>query len=287
MKKPLIVVFLVTVVFIRSNSQNILLNSAWQTDTVFFMSESAVYDSVRDAIYISNVNYKAEGEKDFTLFNECISKLDIDGNIENIRWIDSLLGPTGIAIYNDKLYAVERGYLAEIDIQNQKIIKHYPIPDFGFPNDIAFTKEGIAFITDSEKNCLYRFDGTSVSRWMSDSLFKGINALYLTNDTLLVGSSGMNCLLAVDLKSKVTTVKALNAVKFVDGIAPFHTGTIIGGETKITYLDSQGNYTVLINSNNNREWYADYYLIKDRNLLIVPTLYSNRVVAFRVIVNAH
>jgi predicted secreted protein len=246
------------------------------------MSESAVYDSARGFIYISNVKFTGIGEKDFTIFNECISQIDIDGNIHNIRWIDSLLGTTGITIFNDRLYAVERGFLAEIDIRNQKIIRRYPIPDFGFPNDIAFEKNGFAYITDSEKNCIYRFDGKTIEKWLSDSLFTGINGLYMILDTLIVGNHGKNNMFKVALKDKTVVTMARNAVVFVDGIAPFNHEFIITGGKKIKIIDNNGNSIELMDSNNENEWYGDFYFIQSKDLLIVPTLFTNKVVAFKL-----
>jgi len=282
MRNLLILYMLANMLFPAANCQNIKLTKAWETDSVFFMPESAVYDSIRGYIYISNVNYKGEGEIGRTKFNECISRLEPDGKITDLRWIDSLLGPAGITIYNDRLYAVERGFLAEINIQNHKIIKHYPIPDFGFPNDIAFDKSGIAYITDSEKNCIYRFDGESVEKWLSDSLFSGINGLFMITDTLIVGNSGNNSLLAVTIADKKVVSIALNAIKFVDGIVRTNHQFIITGGTRIKLLDANGNCTELMASNNDKEWYADIYFIKIRRLLIIPTLFTNRVVAFKL-----
>jgi hypothetical protein len=286
--KPFLYTIYLMVVFLSEPmgllGQTIRLMPAWETDSLFSMPESAAFDSINNCIYISNFN--DEGgfrKKEDTLRNEFISKIDCEGNIIELNWVDGLYGPTGIALLKERLYAVERGFVAIVDISTGSIQDRIAIPDFGFPNDIAVAPDGIMYISDSERNCIYRFDGQKIEHWLSNSLFTGINCLYVDGDYLIVGNSGINTMLRVNFSTRQVSIMAKNALKFADGIARFGNEFIVAGETRIAQIDTTGSPTGLIDADNSHEWYADFYLIGDQNLLIVPTLFTNRVVAFRII----
>jgi DNA-binding beta-propeller fold protein YncE len=286
MKHPVIIIPVFLSLFFcfqLANGQTIKLIPAWESDTIFDTPESAVYDSINNCIYIGNFN--DEGgfrRREDTLKNEFISKIDLQGNILELKWIDGLFGPTGIAIFEDKLFAVERGFLTSMDIPTGTIEYRYPIPDFGFPNDIVIDDQGIIYISDSEKNCIYHFSGKKVEIWLQDSLISGPNGLCIDGQNLIIGNSNENNLLSVSLADKKVTVIAKNTSKIVDGIMLYNDHFIISGRTKIVITDLSGMTNELIDSNNQEEWYADFDLVPDRQMLVIPTLFSNRVVAFRI-----
>jgi hypothetical protein len=264
-------------------SQDIQLIPVWETDSVFFTPESATYDSIRDCIYISNFNDQGGfRDKNDTLHNEFISKIDRNGKLIALHWTDGLFGPTGIAIYKDKLYAVERGFMAKIDIASHSIDKRYPIPNFGFPNDIAIAPDKTIYISDSEKNCIYRFAGDKIECWLEDRLFAGINGLFLEGQQLIVGNSNENSLLSVNITNKKVTVIATNVNKIVDGITLFKDHYITSGRTKMASTDEEGKTTELIEAGNQKEWYADFDFVRNIQMLVVPTLFTNRVIAFGI-----
>jgi sugar lactone lactonase YvrE len=269
--------------FTALSAQEVRLTPVWETDSLFGTPESAAYYSLHNCIYISNFNDQGGfRKKPDTIRNEFISKIDPDGNIIALHWVDSLLGPTGIAIFKDKLYIVERGYLTLINIDKHAIEKRIPIPGYGFPNDIAIGPEGTIYISDSERNCIYRFTGNEIECWLRDSLFAGLNGLLVDGQRLIVGNSNENTLLTVNLADKSVTVMAKNVNVIVDGIILYNNHMLTSGKAKIVSTNTEGKTDVIAEAANENEWYADFYLIQNKNLLVVPTLFTNRVVAFRI-----
>lgn len=108
--------------FITSANSFSQVSKVWQTDSVFKAPESVVFDSKRNCLYVANYNDKGgfkRGEK--SLHNEFISKLDLNGNIQSLKWLDSLHNPTGMAIFKDKLYIVEREGLTVLILKIRKL----------------------------------------------------------------------------------------------------------------------------------------------------------------------
>ena len=87
------------------------------------MPESVVYDPARKILYISNLDqYGTPG-------SQCISKVSPDGELLEPCWVQGLVNPTGLAIYQDKLLVVERKNVAEIDLESGHIENRYQVPD--------------------------------------------------------------------------------------------------------------------------------------------------------------
>ena len=84
------------------------LEQAWMTDTVMRTPESVCYDSVRNQLYVSNINL---GEKEESGF---ISKLSPDGKILDLKWIVGLKAPKGLAVSGNNLYVADVDELVEM-----------------------------------------------------------------------------------------------------------------------------------------------------------------------------
>jgi len=130
------------------------LTKLWETEKVFTTSESVLYDPIRELLYVTNFDQ-------FNVNNprahQLISKVALDGNIEELKWIDSLNNPLGMTIYKDKLFTAERNAVAEIDLDEGKIANRHPIPGSVFLNDIAIDSSGNIFVTDSRKNVIWKY----------------------------------------------------------------------------------------------------------------------------------
>jgi len=101
-------------------SQNYRLEKAWETEPVFSTPESAVFDARRDQIYISNFN---KFPRDLESADDFISVLDLDGNILKLKWITGLKAPTGITIYADQLFVVERDGVGIYHIESGELVE--------------------------------------------------------------------------------------------------------------------------------------------------------------------
>jgi hypothetical protein len=286
MKKSIIVLFILSlyVGLETLSAQENRLVEIWQTDAVFQTPESVVYDQKRQLLYIGNFNDKGGFRNKLdTLKDEFISKVDINGKLLKLKWIDQLQGPTGLAIHNDKLYVVERKALACIDLKNEMLEFRVPIEDAIFLNDVVVNKKGIIFISDSAGNRIYRYAKGKLEEWLKDPfLLKGVNGLYIDGNNLIAGTRGDNGLISIHMRSKKINVLFPESLGGIDGIVKLENDFIISWLSSIRKLDSKGKLINLWNGSSPREWCADFCYIKELNLLVGPTFSTNSIKAFKL-----
>lgn len=271
---------------LSSSYKSVELTKIWETDDVFLTPESVVYDSLRNCLYISNFNDKGGFRKSGdTLFDECISKLNLNGDIIEFKWVDSLIGPTGLTIFNDILYVIERGFLTKIDIDKQAIITRFEIKHSGFLNDIAIDKDGTVYISDSRNKKIIRVKDNYSEIWFNDSILEMPNGLYIDNNSLIIGNRGKENLFSLSIPDKSMKGIASNFSNGIDGIKKTGENYLVSWQYDIFEVDKTGSSKIILNTSEGNIWNADFEFIKRKNILVVPTLLSNKVVAYKVTIN--
>ena len=264
------------------------LEKAWETQPVFLTPESVLYDAKRDVLYVTSFDqgYKANAPPgEFTGY---ISKVRLNGEIENLKWVSGLHAPCGMGMYKDRLYTVERRSLVEIDAASGRILNRYPIPGCVFPNDVAVDPKGAIYITDTtpagaETGRLYRFKDGKVETWLESDALSQLNGICLHGDTLLVGSPGDGHLEAVDVKTGSLTAVTCLGAGVIDGIRPAGDGSYLVShwEGRVFSVSPSGRVVELMDATGQFNT-ADFEYLTDRRLLIIPTFVDNRVVAYRL-----
>lgn len=254
----------------------------WETQDVFMAPESVVFDSIRNCLYVSNYNDEGGFQvKEASLRNECISKLDLDGNIQNFRWIDSLHNPTGIIIFNDKLYVVEREGVAIVNIENQEVENRIPVVGAAFLNDIVVDKDGTIYISDTFKPCIHRIKNKKSEEWYSDSLMISPNGLLIENNYLLVGTRGKANLLSISLIDLKTKIIAKDLSDNIDGIKKLNDNYLLSWNSELYKLEHSVK-KLLFELDNKNDFLADFEFIKELKLIIIPQLISDKVIALKL-----
>jgi sugar lactone lactonase YvrE len=251
------------------------LTRLWELSRTFNYPESVVYDAGRDFLYVSNF---------FSGGNEFISRVTLDGAVEELKWVTGLRRPTGLCLVGNRLLAVERGALAEIEVESGEIVERYPIPDPGFPNDVACGPSGKVFVSDSQKSVVYRLADGAIEIWLDDPEVVRPNGLYLDGDRLIVGCSADGCLKEVDLSSReVRTIACLGSGSVMDGVrGDGHGDYVVSDFNGRAFLVSTAGETVpLLNTTPAGQYCADFEYLPDKGLLVVPTLNDNRLVVYR------
>ncbi|MEM9820929.1 MAG: hypothetical protein AAF985_07645, partial [Bacteroidota bacterium] len=90
--------------------------------------------SHRKMLYVSNVGVLAPTKKDGDGF---ISRMDLDGNVDKLKWVEGLDAPKGMAIKDQVLYVT--------DIDR---VKGFQLPDGNQVFDLDFSKDGVQFLND-------------------------------------------------------------------------------------------------------------------------------------------
>ncbi|KPJ90133.1 MAG: hypothetical protein AMS18_11445 [Gemmatimonas sp. SG8_17] len=258
----------------------------WETPDTFLTPESVLYDPVRDVVYVTNFDARWSETTEFTGY---ISRLNLDGAIEELRWVTNLNAPTGMSIHGDRLWVVERGNLTEIDPDRGELLRRYPISGSEFLNDIAIDSAGNIYLSDTSPSSLsgsriYRFkDGVS-ELWVDSEQISMANGLYIHGDKLLVGNSGDGFLKAVGLGDKHITDIACFGGGVLDGIRVDNHGSYLVSHWKgqVYAVSDSGRVVEVLDTMAAGMNSADFEYIPDRNLLIIPTFLGNKVAAYRL-----
>lgn len=245
----------------------------WETPVKLQMPESVCYDSSNDVLYISNFGA------------DYISKVSLNGEIIEHKWVTGLARPTGLSLFKNKLYAADRQGLVEIDIETAKILQKYPMPDVGFANDVAVHSSGDIYISDSQKNIIYRFKDGKMEIWLESDEVLDPNGLYAEQDKLIVGTSRDGCFKAVNYADKsIQTLLRLGAGAIMDGVKPDGRGRFIMGDWngRLYRVAETGEKIELLNTQEAAINLADFEYIPEKNLLVIPTLGGNEVLAYKL-----
>jgi len=252
------------------------LTKSWELPRKLRYPESVVYDRKRAVLYVSNFSLPGGG---------FISKVGLGGVIEELEWITGVNRPSGLCIFKDKLFAVDRANLIEIDLDSGRVINRYPVPGAMFINDLAFDGKGSAYITDSRASAIYRFSDGRFEVWMQGGEIDDPNGLLVDRDKLIVGNSGDGCLKAVALADKtINTIACLGSGSSMDGVKSDGAGNYIISDYngRVFRVSSSGRKTELLNTKTPQLFCADLEYIPEQKLLVIPTLFDNRLMTYRL-----
>jgi sugar lactone lactonase YvrE len=251
------------------------MRKVWELARTFKFPESVQYDAARELLYVSNF---------FNQGNEFISRVKLDGTVQDLEWVTGLDRPTGLYLAGGRLYVVERSGLVEIDPAAGEIARRYPLPDPGFPNDITGdAATGVIYISDSQKHRIYRFQDGEFEVWFEGEEIAGPNGIFLDGARLLVGCSGDGCVRTISLADKkVETLVCLGAGSVMDGLTSDGNGNYIVSDFngRAFLVTPDGGKTELLNTTARGIYCADLAYVPGRRLLVVPTLNDNRLVAY-------
>ena len=253
------------------------LVSKWSTDSVLMIPESVCYDASNDVLYVSNIQGNSN-EKDGKGF---ISKLSPKGEMLELKWVTGLDAPKGMGVYKGKLYVTNIDELVEIDIEQGKINKRYPLEGAQFANDIAINKKGMVFISGMSTGRVYRFQGESAEIWIESEKLNRPNGLYTTKKNLMIGTNGF--VYKVDYESGELQEYITNTGG-IDGLEEVGDGYFIKSDWAghIHLIHPEKEKQLLLNTADDNINAADIDFVQQTNMLYVPTFMDNRVMAYKL-----
>ena len=272
------IVFTAIVLMSSLLMQGQVIERIWTSDRVFKTPESVLYNEQTNQIYVSNINGKPS-EKDGNGF---ISLLDTTGKIISLKWVTGMDAPKGMAIYHDTLFVSDIDKVRLISLRDARIIKTIPVKGAGFLNDVVVTEDGTAYITDTQENKIFRLANGQIETWLEDEKLADANGLALFNDgNLAVGVK--NSVLKVFIKSKNIKL-IIDETGPVDGIIHLDNNKFIVSNWKgRILLASPSEKIVLYSKTEENKQTADLGYIPDKQIILVPTFYDNRVIAARIV----
>jgi sugar lactone lactonase YvrE len=145
---------------------------AWQA-TGLDGPESAVLDADAGVLYVSNVN----GEANAADGNGYISKLSLNGEIQDKEWVTGLNAPKGLALHDGKLYVSDIDELVVIDTASGEITARHEARGATFLNDVTAHEDGRVFVSDMMQNQIWKLEGDQFEMWLQDQALENPNGL--------------------------------------------------------------------------------------------------------------
>ncbi len=263
----------------KQSLRQFTISELWETDTLLMTPESVIYDKKRDIFYVSNLNFEPR-KKDGNGF---ISKIDKDGKIVELRWIEGLSSPKGMAIVGDNLFTADVDEVIVMDINNGRINRKIPIEGAKMLNDITSDTDGNLYISDTDANLIHFYSKGKMSVWYKDQL-NGPNGLFWEPGRVLVASQGGQDFASIDTESGLWQFLTGNIGRG-DGIA----WTGIAGyyivsdwEGEIFMIGPDNNAVSLLRTKDTGYNTADIEYVPEMKLLLVPTFFKNSVIAYKL-----
>ncbi len=256
------------------------IEEAWKTDTGLKTPESVLFDQERDIMYVANINAVNKDSKDGDGF---ISKLNINGEVAVLKWIEGLNDPKGMGVYEDILYIADITEVVKVDIESGKVISKVAVEGAIFLNDLAISPDGEVYVSDSYGNKIYKIENGIAINWMDDEALDKPNGLFMEEDRMLMVSMNQGILRSVNLEEKKYDDWVGDMVG-ADGIAKTENGDyfVSNWNGEVFFVSKEGKNTKVLDTKAQKINAADLdYSIKHK-LLAVPTFFDNRVVAYRL-----
>jgi sugar lactone lactonase YvrE len=253
----------------------------WEIDRAFAFPESAAYDPKGQVVFVSSFDAfnRSAGEG-----RQSIAKLSADGRVLEKDWAKGLFNPTGLVIRGDRLYAVERRGVVEIDMATGKVLKRHQIPEPLMPNDIAIDGSGTIYVSDSAKSVIYRITDGTVEEWLKGDEIRTPNGLCVRDNELIIGNNGDFSLKAAGLADrKVRTVARLSP-GIIDGIAVDEGGGFLVShyDGRLYRIAPDGGITKLLDTSTLGRPIADFGYDAETGRFFIPTFIENGVVAYQL-----
>ena len=260
----------------------------WQIETEILTPESAFYDETEKVIYISNVA-GIPTEKDGKGW---ISKLSSTGQMLEAKWIDGIDAPKGMRIFGGELWVSNIDEVLVIQISERKIKERIKIAKAKFLNDVAIDSEGVVYVSDTLGSAIYRIRHGKVDKLISGKVADAPNGLLVVGNDLIVAAWGMpkadwstkvpGRLYKINLKTKRKSVITKKPLGNLDGLELDRSGNFIVSDWiagKVFKISSEGKVETFLENIQNS---ADLGVVPETNTLLVPSMSTNRVLAFRL-----
>lgn len=267
----------------------------WDTPKELETPESVLYDDERDVIYVSNAGGDPS-EKDGRGF---ISKLWFGGKILEPQWITGLNAPKGLALFGERLFVADIDQLVEINVKKGTITARYPAAGADALNDVTVNSRGEVFVSNrSPQNpAIYRLSDGRLAPWLQEAELGQPNGLLALADALVAGNASGQ-LLRIDYRNReIQTMADLSGtIRGIDGIAPYEGGTFLVSDWEGTVLPVRPEEPILgvaaapstfevvkiLDQKEKKINAADISYSRKRDMLLVPTFFDNRVLAYRM-----
>ncbi len=269
----------------NGDSIQVALTQVWATDTLSLITPECVsYDTERNVFFVSNLNRKDNAQYESRGF---VAIVNANGSVKNAKWLEGFTAPLGNALHDGHLYVNEPNTIVKIAIEKGEVVARIALSEAIRLNGIAIHEDGTIYAADSQGNKVFKVDqeGTVTVVFEGDEL-NTPNGVLIDNGKLVVASSGGQSLKAIDLETgHIETL--VEGIGQVDGIVRLHDGHYLTSSWtgEVYFISNDLKKQKILDTKAEKINAADIAYIPQQNVLVVPTFYDNRLVAYRVNIN--
>lgn len=269
------------------DTTQVRLIQVWSLDEGFDRPESALYDSQRDVIYVSNI-VGGPAEQDGTGY---ISKVSPDGSMVEQEWVSGLDAPKGMALAGGTLYVSNLDELIAIDPETGEITNRFPAENATFLNDVAAGQGRTVYVTDSNTGLIYRLQGDSLSVWLDDPAIQAPNGIHMVDGTIVVAAADSTAENPGDARylrtisidgSEIGALEPSDPLGALDAVEPDgHGGFFISdwsGAT-VSHFMPGDTVTTLVEVSQGT---ADLEYVPESQRMYLPVMMADRLIAYDV-----
>jgi hypothetical protein len=157
--------------------------------------------------------------------------------------------------------------------------------DLKVPECVLYNpSDDIIYVSDmsSKNSVIYKLVQKKMVVWLKGPEVSKPNGLYAEKNKLILDNSGDGSLKPVSLVTKEISIIA-KIGSGIDGVQSDGKGNyfISDWRGKTSYVTSSGQVTVLMDTTNQKINSADIEYIESKHILLIPTFFDNRVVAYK------
>ncbi|MCH8325112.1 MAG: hypothetical protein IIB83_00885 [Bacteroidetes bacterium] len=256
-------------------------------DVGFSTPESIEYYAAEDVYLVTNVTsspFQVDG-------NGFISKVNPDGQVVDLKWIDGLNSPKGAAIVGNYLFVVDINQVHIFELPSGKKKRSITIKGSTFLNGITPGTDNDVYITDSGWNdglngeftesgtdAIYKVSANgNYEAIVKDKDMGGPNGILLDGNKLIVVTYDSGQVFSIDEAGNKTAMPAPPQGR-LDGLLKLKDGRFLISSwdgAAIYVLNTDNTYSVLMDS---LESPGDLGFDTKRNIVLVPLLKQNKLV---------
>jgi len=277
MKSTLLLFILFIFCYPVVKSQNHQLVKKWETDSIFKVPESVLFNKKANVLYITNIDGKDPWGADGL---GSVGKMDTDGKNISVDWVTGLQAPKGMGLYKGKLYVADLKEIVVINTASGVIEKRIAVAGAEGLNDVSIDRKGTIYVSDSKAKKVYKIK-KGEPELLLDKL-KGPNGVLAYGKNFYVLDAGGLYKMNAD---KSLTMIADGMEGGTDGVevADDDGGFIVstwGGV--VYYVNANGTKQTLMDGRSVKMNSADIGFDAKTKTVFVPTFWRNSVAAYEV-----
>lgn len=264
-------------IFFSINLSAQKLEKLWETDTIFKVPESVLYDAAEKVLYVSNID-GASGAKDG---KGHISKIGLDGKVISLHWVKGLHAPKGMAVFGNMFYVADVDAIIAIEKSTGTIKSTTHVQGAKFLNDLTVDPSGTLYFSDSETGIIHKMETGSFPEIFISGRTRPNGVLFFDGLLHFVDAGAF---FISNSEGSISEI-AKGMERSTDGIEPVDAGNFLVSAWvgEIYLLNLNGKVTTLLSTKDEKINSADIGYDRVNRIMYVPTFNSNRVIAYKLV----